>query len=73
MPIKPPVNLELDVSVLQLIDIEEARNRITLIFWVDMSFFDDRLKLCDCDPDDDNIDRPDSFVIGSKFAEKWWK
>ena len=67
-----PIHMELDVSVLQLRDIEETRNRITLIFWVDISYYDDRLKLCDCEQDEDNINKGDGFVIGSKIGEKWW-
>ena len=64
------VRVGMDIAVMKIKEV--GRRTITVVFWLDLSFIDNRLRICNCQGNEDNIRKNHFMLIGAHKAEKWY-
>ena len=60
----------MDISVMKIQSV--GQRTITVVFWLDLSFIDNRLRICNCQANEDNIRKNHFMLIGAHKEEKWF-
>ena len=67
---KKAFRVGMDIAVMRILAVGDKT--ISVLFWLDLSFFDNRLRLCNCQANEDNIPEKRFLLIGAHKAEKWF-
>ena len=60
----------MDISVMKIQSV--GQRTISVVFWLDLSFIDNRLRICNCQSNEDNMRKNHFMLIGAHKAEKWF-
>ena len=64
------VRVGMDISVMKIQEVGERT--ISVIFWLDLSFIDNRIRLCNCQANMDNARKNRIMLIGTHKSQKWF-
>ena len=67
---KKAVRVGMDISVMKIQSV--CQRTITVVFWLDLGFIDNRLRICNCQSNEDNMRKNHFMLIGAHKAEKWF-
>ena len=67
---KKAVRVGMDISVMKIQSV--GQRTITVLFWLDLSFIDNRLRICNCQANEDNMRKNHFMLIGAHKEEKWF-
>ena len=60
---KKAVRVGMDIAVMKIQSV--GQRTITVVFWLDLSFIDNRLRICNCQANEDNMRKNHFMLIGA--------